>query len=64
VIIADAVEEMWLREQEREYSAGDERKAIAAGEAKIKQQAFNEVLQQIYERFGYAPRVWEMTLCR
>ena len=64
VIIADVVEGLWLREQEREYTAAEERRAIAAGEAKIKQEAFEEVLRQIYERFGYAPRVWEVTLCR
>lgn len=59
VIIAEVVEGMWLRELEQEYSAADERRAIAAGQAKVKAEAFDEVLREIFNRYGYAPRIWE-----
>jgi len=65
VVIANAVEELWLNEREEEYSAAEERRAIAVGKAQVRRDAFDEVLRQIYYRYGYAPRMWaEEALCR
>jgi hypothetical protein len=63
VIIAEIVEGMWLDEQQAELT-GDWME-IAAGKHHERAEAYNEVLKAIYERFGYAPQVWEgAVLCR